>query len=68
MPQKVRTHFGFKNNLKEVEFEIPDNEPMPWGAEDNLNVVSTPVPRLDAHAKVTGQAKYTYDIKRPGML
>jgi xanthine dehydrogenase YagR molybdenum-binding subunit len=68
MPQKIKTWFGFKNNLKEVELEIPDNEPMPWSPEQSLNVVSTSVPRLDARAKVTGQAKYTYDINLPGML
>src|SRR5437762_2025333 len=68
MPRKIKTQFGFKDNLKEVEFEIPDNEPLPWRAEEKLNVVSEPLPRLDARAKVTGEAKYTADIQRPGML
>src|SRR5205809_2695047 len=68
MPQKIRTQFGFKGNLEEVEFEIPDNEPHPWNPNDNLNVVSRAMPRLDGRAKVTGEAKYTYDINRPGML
>ncbi|MEW6736246.1 MAG: xanthine dehydrogenase family protein molybdopterin-binding subunit [Acidobacteriota bacterium] len=68
MPQKIRTQFGFKGSLEDVEFEIPDNEPMPWSASDNLHMVSAPMPRLDARAKVTGQAKYTYDVNRPGML
>lgn len=31
-------------------------------------VMGTRVPRLDGPAKVTGRAKYTYDIQRPGML
>src|SRR5205823_14330443 len=68
MPQKIRTQFGFKGNLEEVEFEIPDNEPHPWNPNDSLNVVSRAMPRLDGRAKVTGEAKYTYDINRPGML
>jgi xanthine dehydrogenase YagR molybdenum-binding subunit len=31
-------------------------------------VLSTPVVRLDGPEKVTGRAKYTFDINRPGML
>src|SRR5690349_15333790 len=68
MPQKIKTQFGFKDNLHEVELEIPDNEPIPWSAHDRLNVVSEPLPRLDARAKVPAEAKYTFDINRPGLL
>ncbi len=32
------------------------------------SVLGTSVKRLDAPEKVTGRAKYTFDIKRPGML
>jgi xanthine dehydrogenase YagR molybdenum-binding subunit len=38
----------------------------PWPDEPVL--LSTRVPRLDGGAKTTGQAKYSYDINRPGML
>lgn len=31
-------------------------------------VLGTPVKRLDGPEKVTGRAKYTFDVKRPGML
>jgi xanthine dehydrogenase YagR molybdenum-binding subunit len=31
-------------------------------------VIGTPVKRLDGPDKVTGRAKYTFDINRPGML
>ena len=33
-----------------------------------MTVLGTPVKRLDGPDKVTGRAKYTFDIKRPGML
>ncbi|NOZ87083.1 MAG: molybdopterin-dependent oxidoreductase [Deltaproteobacteria bacterium] len=36
--------------------------------ENRFRVLSTRPPRLDAAAKVTGQAVYTDDIKLPGML
>ena len=32
------------------------------------SVLGTPVKRLDGPDKVTGRAKYTFDINRPGML
>ena len=35
---------------------------------EELMVVGKRVPRWQAHAKVTGAAKYTVDTKLPGML
>jgi len=43
---------------------IPDKYKWP----SNPTLLSTRVKRLDAPDKVTGRAKYTFDIKRPGML
>ena len=37
-----------------------------WPAKPTL--LGTHVQRLDAPEKVTGRAKYTYDINRPGMI
>jgi CO/xanthine dehydrogenase Mo-binding subunit len=34
----------------------------------DLKVVGKSVPRLDAIAKVTGDAKFTVDVRLPGML
>ncbi len=34
----------------------------------DLKVVGKPLPRVDAHAKVTGQAQFTVDVSLPGML
>ncbi len=68
MPKKISTEFGFEGNMQPVELDIPDNDPRPWDAKDRLKIVGGTVARVDALAKVTGQAKYTYDISRPGML
>ena len=38
----------------------------PWPAKPVL--LGTSVKRLDGQDKVTGRAKYTFDVKRPGML
>jgi xanthine dehydrogenase YagR molybdenum-binding subunit len=42
------------------------NEDFNWPASPS--VIGTPVKRLDGPDKVTGRAKYTFDIARPGML
>src|SRR4051812_5798029 len=65
---KVKTQVGFRGHYKEIEVEIPDNEPAPWGADAQLKLVGTDVPRIDGVLKVTGRAKYTYDKHPKGML
>jgi xanthine dehydrogenase YagR molybdenum-binding subunit len=42
------------------------NSPYAWPKERRL--LSTRVNRIDGPLKVAGRAKYSYDIKRPGML
>lgn len=48
--------------------ELPAFEPAPWDANARLSIVGARVPRMDAPEKVTGRARYTVDIERPGML
>lgn len=48
--------------------EVPDFEPAPWTAGAPMDVVGECVPRMDALEKVTGQAVYTADVRRTGML
>ena len=40
----------------------------PWPRPDESGVVGKRLTRLDGPDKVSGRAKYTYDISRPGML
>jgi xanthine dehydrogenase YagR molybdenum-binding subunit len=40
----------------------------PWPAPADATVIGKPVKRIDGPLKVSGAAKYTYDINRPGML
>lgn len=56
------------HNLEEIEREIPNEEPPAWPVNEELNVVGKRVKRIDALAKVTGAARYTSDIRLPGML
>src|SRR5207302_8496551 len=48
--------------------EAPAGEPAPWGRAAELRVVGKPTPRLDGKLKVTGAARYTADVRLPGML
>jgi xanthine dehydrogenase YagR molybdenum-binding subunit len=48
--------------------EPPAGEPPPWPANDKLLVVGKPQPRVEGRLKVTGHARYTADVRLPGML
>ncbi|HWE24857.1 MAG TPA: 2Fe-2S iron-sulfur cluster-binding protein, partial [Myxococcales bacterium] len=48
--------------------KVPPSEPRPWDANARLAVVGQPAPRVDGPDKVTGRARYCYDIQLPGML
>jgi xanthine dehydrogenase YagR molybdenum-binding subunit len=48
--------------------EVPAFEPAPWTKDTELEIVGQCVPRVDALEKVTGQAVYTADVRRAGIL
>src|SRR5881409_4164156 len=54
--------------LETVERKLGENDPPAWPTNEKLTVVGKPTPRIDGRMKVTGAAKYTADIKLPGML
>lgn len=39
-----------------------------WPDVEHRTLIGKRIPRVDSPAKVSGQAKYTYDVHRPGML
>ena len=78
MPRKPKTAAkpgGFVSTTVEIEgrtetriVEMPAFEPAAWGDDTELGIVGSRVPRMDAPERVTGRARYTADITRPGML
>lgn len=48
--------------------ELPSGAPPSWRESAGLRVVGKPLLRVDGGEKVTGRARYTPDIKRPGLL
>ncbi|MDY7228922.1 xanthine dehydrogenase family protein molybdopterin-binding subunit [Hyalangium rubrum] len=55
-------------DLKEVTRRVPLDEPPPLPENAKLKSIGKPVSRLDGIEKVTGRARYTFDIQLPGML
>ncbi len=54
---------------KEGEYEVVEREHLPrWGQDTVLTVVGKPHPRVEGEEKVTGRARYSYDMHLPGML
>ena len=47
---------------------VPVDEPPPLAENATLHVIGERLPRLDAIQKVTGRARYTFDVQLPGML
>src|SRR5437867_2912833 len=55
-------------SLHDVERKVPEGEPPPLPPNEKLSVIGKPATRIDGRLKVTGAAKYTADVKPPGML
>ena len=55
-------------SVGEIERQVPADEAPPLPTNDRLAVIGKSVPRINGRAKVTGTARFTVDIKLPGML
>jgi xanthine dehydrogenase YagR molybdenum-binding subunit len=51
-----------------VEIEVDDTGGPSWGPRDAHTLLNHPLRRLDGPEKVSGRAKYSYDVRVPGML
>src|SRR5215467_3740862 len=54
--------------METVTRSVPINEPPPLPPNASLKVIGQPLPRFDAVLKVTGKARYTFDVQLPNML
>lgn len=51
------------------EIEIVETSGVPaWGEDAELTIVGRPHPRVEGEEKVTGRARYAYDVRLPGQL
>jgi xanthine dehydrogenase YagR molybdenum-binding subunit len=69
-PTKTQTvSYGIVGqSIDQVKRSVPENEPPPLPVNASLKVIGKPVDRLDAVQKVTGKARFTFDVQLPGML
>ena len=68
-PVTIKVPFGIAGDgLREIERAVPADEPPALATNDKLSVIGKPTPRLDGRLKVTGAARYTADVRLPGML
>ncbi|HXM37821.1 MAG TPA: xanthine dehydrogenase family protein molybdopterin-binding subunit [Gemmatimonadales bacterium] len=68
MKRFVTTTVEVEGREETTVVEVPAFEPAPWGPDAALETVGERVQRLDGVDKVTGRARYTQDVRLPGML
>src|SRR5262245_39732109 len=59
---------GHPSNPQPLDVNVAEGDLKPWDLDTKLRVVKGRQTRLDGPAKVTGRAKYTFDLNLPGML
>jgi xanthine dehydrogenase YagR molybdenum-binding subunit len=65
---KMKAKAGFEGKPVEMDINPAEGDLKPWDLDTKFNVMKGRYPRIEGPLKVTGKAKYTYDIKLPGML
>ncbi len=65
---KMKAKAGFEGNPVEMDINPAVGDLKPWDLDTQFEAMKGRYPRLEGPLKVTGRAKYTYDIKLPGML
>jgi xanthine dehydrogenase YagR molybdenum-binding subunit len=59
---------GLAGSPEPLEVHAAEGDIRPWDLDTKFRVVGGRYPRLEAPQKVTGRAKYTFDMNLPGML
>lgn len=65
---KEKLRLGFNGKFEEKEVALAENDPAPWDPSKKFSILGKRVPRLDGRAKITGEARYSIDVRLPGML
>ncbi len=66
--RKIKTVKVVNGIETEVEIEVDDTNGPSWGPKDGHSVLNHDIERVDGAAKASGHAKYTHDVRLPGML
>jgi xanthine dehydrogenase YagR molybdenum-binding subunit len=65
---KKKLRLGFNGKFEDKDVEIAANDPEPWDPSQKFSILGKRISRLDASAKATGTARYSIDVRLPGML
>jgi xanthine dehydrogenase YagR molybdenum-binding subunit len=65
---KKKLRLGFNGKFEDKDVEIAASDPEPWDPSRKFSILGTRVSRLDGPAKTTGTARYSIDVRLPGML
>lgn len=68
MVRVVKTKVEIEGEVHEETVVVERDEPQAWSAEREFTVVGKAANRVDGRDRVTGAARYTYDIQPPGLL
>ncbi|MBI2983409.1 MAG: xanthine dehydrogenase family protein molybdopterin-binding subunit [Chloroflexi bacterium] len=68
MTKVVRTRVEFEGSVSEELALVQGEDAEPWAQGEELVIVGHPQRRVEGIAKVTGRARYTHDLRLPGML
>lgn len=67
MPKVVKTTINVEGRISEQYAVVEGAELPAWGQDEELGIVGYPTPRVDGAARVSGEARYTYDMLLPSM-
>jgi hypothetical protein len=59
---------GVAGALAGKKRKVPEGEPPAWDGSARLQIVGQKMKRIDGPEKVTGRARYCFDVQLPGML
>jgi CO/xanthine dehydrogenase Mo-binding subunit len=68
MARVVKTRVEIEGRIHEETVVVEGEEPAPWEDGHDFKFVGKPANRVDGRERVTGAARYTYDIQLAGML
>src|SRR5229473_795711 len=68
MPREIKTTVVGDALVTEIGAEAPAPPPVTWQKPGEMRILCHEIRRLDGPLKVTGRAKYTYDVSLPGLL
>ncbi len=68
MVRVVRSRVEVEGRVHEETVIVEGEEPQPWEENAPLRTVGQATPRVDGRERVSGTARYTYDVQLPGMI